>query len=842
MRNRLKELIRPKFWKKQSAFLVIFIALPMFIASAIRLDLPNIIATVKYHSNDSEAYLQLYTTGKCNPLSTTEVGFSDPSSIRFDKPGKTQELALPVQCLDQVRLDARGEVGTSLTIESASIKLGLFEEEIIAPNTEVNLSAEREILTVQDSNVFLKSLPIYIVTIFLLSCLIYGYYKFLHAKLFARLIKSKAFKAIQKIADRQSNEDLIVFDRKVIITILLGILAFLIAMLFQLHTSSIEAWDYIVDDGKPGFETIIGSPKGIRADEWNFGTPMKLSQEENDYDISSYNLGPDNSVLISNTPSDHVTTLFRPQHWGYLLGGSELGFLLMWNYYIFAISFGMFFLLLILTRNKFWLSLSFALLFFFSGYTQWWFSSIISEVLSALLIMLVALLYFIASTKKSHIIAAATLLTIFLPNFILSFYPAYQISLGYLALAIAVGFLIRHKEKVFTKEMLKVKLPLLTLSMVITAVVLYLFYNDSKEAIERILSTSYPGARFISGGGLTIGRYFSGFFNYYSDQNNFLKQLGNVCEASAYILLWPMLIATLYPYKNSKIKLDPVLVMVAIFVSLVSFWQIFYIPQVSEFLSKYTLFYMVPETRAIPAVGLGSMIVSVLILNHVRELKETTAIKIFLLNLIVLALIAAIFWLEFPEGMPVWMVVLSVPLISLLITALFKQYNMLALVIILLLSSPNIFVNPLDQGLDGVKDYPFVQEMKKHEGNWVVWGDPYIVGLLRANGLKVFNGTKLIPPLEELSHLDPTGEKLDIYNRYAHINIHSDPKSPEIKIELVANDAYLIVMQPCSEQAKEFGWDNILFRYDPVKAKEDLSCLNKGYTDTNLNLYVYTYK
>ena len=150
---------------------------------------------------------------------------------------------------------------------------------------------------------------------------------------------------------------LIRFDRRVRLLIGICVGLFVLLTLAKINYSSITIWNQVIPDGSdPKRGLITGTPRNMRLDEWGVLAPAFLSQANLGYPATNPGLGGDQTPLVMNLPVKHFIGLFRPDYWGFLLLGPEMGFAWWWNFKIFftLISVTLFFL--VLTRNNFWLS------------------------------------------------------------------------------------------------------------------------------------------------------------------------------------------------------------------------------------------------------------------------------------------------------------------------------------------------------------------------------------------------------------------------------------------------------------------------------------------------------
>src|SRR5438477_9675311 len=121
------------------------------------------------------------------------------------------------------------------------------------------------------------------------------------------------------LADTMSNSDFIVFDRSAIWFYTICIVIFIVVCLAGLHGSSIGIFSSVYHYGAPGAAPLLGTPRPIRVDEWNFHTPLILNQylRPDRFSPKDTIVGPGNAGLVANGPMWHFTTLFRPEFWGF---------------------------------------------------------------------------------------------------------------------------------------------------------------------------------------------------------------------------------------------------------------------------------------------------------------------------------------------------------------------------------------------------------------------------------------------------------------------------------------------------------------------------------------------
>ena len=84
-----------------------------------------------------------------------------------------------------------------------------------------------------------------------------------------------------------------------------------------LHGSSIRIYGWMYGYSPVRHLPLLGKPKGIRVDEWNYHTPTILNQllRPDRFAADSSLFGPDKAALFANVPTRHWSEWFRPQFW-----------------------------------------------------------------------------------------------------------------------------------------------------------------------------------------------------------------------------------------------------------------------------------------------------------------------------------------------------------------------------------------------------------------------------------------------------------------------------------------------------------------------------------------------
>ncbi|MHB9111999.1 MAG: DUF7657 domain-containing protein [Thermoleophilia bacterium] len=653
-------------------------------------------------------------------------------------------------------------------------------------------------------------------------------------------------RSLDRAGGKISEESLIRFDFRVFLLTFILVLLFALSVGFKLHGSSIGYWDVVFPEARAEKTGLIaGRPKSIRSDEWLVGTPWMLSQYQQGYPVHNYNIGASNDPLLNNIPARHFTTIFKPQNWGYFSLGVERGFSFWWNFKIFGPLGGFFLLLMLLTRNHFWLSLTGALWVLLSGFTQWWFSTMMVELLASFAMMFVGLCYLFLARKKALVAAGAVLLTVFGLDFVLFFYPPFQVPLGWLTLFLVGAYFTTGNRWQLLRSGLKTRLPIAAGLGLLAAVVLYVFYKDTRETITAILYTDYPGRRVALGGDTGFVRMFSGFTWAPYGELGYPSIWSNACETSNFIILFPVvLIAWLRNY-ILKVRNERIVTVLLAYMLMISAWVLVRFPLS---VAKLSLLSYVPSNRILLGLGVGSILTTIVYLagSDSRPIDRAFARNASIVIFVLLSLYGLLYIQMVNTDFHLRYVVVMSGFFSLLSWLLLIRRRTAFSVLILLALTPYLVVNPVTQGMSPIFENRIYQTgselaYREPDARWIVYGNPSLAAMLKASGMKIVNGAKYTPDLDFYSAIDPTGANRAIYNRYAHTTFNEPalPAEPAT-FRLLSGDAYAVDISPCSENMKKLGIDHFAFSKKP--GVESLSCLELVEDIGNMGAWFYVRK
>jgi hypothetical protein len=613
------------------------------------------------------------------------------------------------------------------------------------------------------------------------------------------------------------------------------LLTFALGLVFKINFSSLALWDSYLGGNNPTQQGILfGTPKGIRSDEWMLGVPWVMSQVNSNPAFSTQNpaVGAETASLLVGLPTEHWSAIFRPALWGYYFLDLERGFSWHWMFR----TFGLFVALAVFFRFalscSMLVSLTGAGWIYFSAFNQWWLASV-SEIIFSFLLTCIGFSAVFKSNSILRLAFSSELLLLGIVGFGLTLYPPFQVPLFYLGLCLIPFLLPKNINNEPVSSTIKIAV---LISTALTSVaLLYLFLVDNKETVSLMQSTVYPGQRLSFGGGYNLSRYFSGFFDSIYSEGLYPQSYGNVCEASSFLLLWPisLLIACLSRQSGFLIKSLPLIV----YLIFASIWVSF---GTNPLLAKLTLWSMVPSNRALIGLGIGSIIYSILVIDRV---KKPTTILVVLLCVIFVTLL----WdfLHKFQALPIRsmsnqefnFVIASSILI--LVSLISSSRTLLAASILFGVVYPNSSINPVMSGMDSIVKsaiYQAVQSIDTDKSEkWAVYGSPIVPQIVKAAGAKVINGALYAPDLESLRVFDPEGKYIDIYNRYSHVTLNQVIEGQPLRFHLHQADTWQLDISPCDPAFKTLKVRYFVFM--PRRKSLKYSCLNTVFKGRNFSIF-----
>lgn len=642
--------------------------------------------------------------------------------------------------------------------------------------------------------------------------------------------------------------DLIVFDRKHFILIMLLFLSFVFLVLFKIHGYSFPMWHTYIDGSKQE-EIIIGEAQAIRSDDWAVELPLMLSQERHNpkFPMVNQDIGNGSNMLThSKNPISHFLTLFRPTVWGFFIG-SDYGLSWMWQSMTFGLFYVFFLVLMLISKNDFILSILGSLFLVFSPFFQF-FSFHMAEIPIFMGLIFISFSYIFFSKKRKIILLHATILGWELSCFAISFiYPPFQISCGYLLIFMLVGFFFQRFSDFNIKKYLPYRILGSIVGILFFIFVVCYYYFTAKDIINIMMNAVYPGKRFCTGGDYSITALF---------RQNFLSLLHliasfsninwgifrNPCRIASFSFFFvPIVIAVLWQTLLKKNYDKFTLILVGYFVLVITYLLCGFPTAVS----KFSFFYLMPGNRAIIGLGIANILLIVSFLKNIEPLSKVQRLVVSVFWGIALLIIEYKISMEFRQISFIYCIIVTIinSLISyFLLNIRLKKQILAVLVGIAMLST--LWFNPVVSG--GTK---FIYENQlsrkiididksiKGKSVWATFGLWVYPNLFRMLGVKSINGTHPYPQLDLWQKFDKNNKYLNEYNRFAHVTFKGT-QAKGIKFHSPFPDQVIVSFNPASKISDYFGITHYLVIAEEEKYFKNSKRFKKIFTLNDKSIYM----
>lgn len=608
---------------------------------------------------------------------------------------------------------------------------------------------------------------------------------------------------------------------------------FLSVFVFKVNFSSYRAYEgFLPNNFSAVKDTTLNEYRGIRSDEWGVLTPIQLSQEANNYEEISTLLGEEVnlSVVSGAIPVKDISIIGKPFSWGFILFGNDIGFSWYHMSKLLLILCFSYKLVYILTKNK-GIAFAGAIVLGFSPGINWWLTTNTqaTEVIIYLEMIIVALYYMFTQGSKIRLILYSILLMISTIGFTLVLYPPVQIPLVYLGIALLIGLYLDNREVVSIN---KTNMSVLTSIIIIYIFIMGITLKQILPDMQKILSTVYPGKRFITGGNLSL-EYF---FNYIPTMLLPYKSItySNASEISSFITFFPIPFV-IYANNREQLKSCKVLNSIKIFILASIVFMIIGIP---NFMAKITLMSMVTEERLFLVFGLATTLFMLILLAKLKD-KKTEGSKYG--EYIIFTVIAYYLYKNYPhiiDYMGTWVFVLLILLCLGFIYLIKNQKSIFLKLLVYLTVVCGMVINPINFGISAMQETPLAEKIREinseESGRWITLDDLWISKYVLAQGVETLNALNYPPKLELWSKLDPNNQYEDIYNRYAHVQI-SLSDSEEKGFELIQPDVFKVHID--MDEIKELGVKYILCK-NVIESSSDVTIELKYYDELDgINIY-----
>ena len=314
------------------------------------------------------------------------------------------------------------------------------------------------------------------------------------------------------------------------------LIIFCLCIVFKVSGSSIGCWEGIFNTKNS--DLVVGVNRGIRSDEWATFTPMIFSQIQNGFQYfnTSLRATATDVFMIYALPVTYVFQIFRPFLLGFITFGAERGLSFFWFGRLIALFLVSIDFFMILTKKNKPLTLIGSLMITLAPIVQWWFAiNGIAEIFIFGELIIIMLYKYLNTESFKKRLLYLFITYICAGGYALVLYPAWQIPMAYVFLALAIWVIIDNykKGKIKIKDIISIIIMVLLLGGS-----LFVVLNKSLDTIKIIMNTDYPGKRFETGGGQLdyLFSYASNIFLSFKSSNLSL----NSCEHALMFTLFPM--------------------------------------------------------------------------------------------------------------------------------------------------------------------------------------------------------------------------------------------------------------------------------------------------------------
>ncbi|KUE90270.1 hypothetical protein ASL20_03820 [Cupriavidus necator] len=586
----------------------------------------------------------------------------------------------------------------------------------------------------------------------------------------------------------------------------------------KFHLSSIGMWNTYVPQANVRATEVWGQPRAIRSDEWVVQTPFMLSQVQHGFPIENDSLGAPGVPLIASVPVNSLIGYVQPRFWGFYALDVERGFSYLWAYRVVGVVVLFFFVFNILTRGNFWLSLLGAAWVYLSSFNQWWLGTNLPDMLIAFAAIIVSGCFVFFGGTKRNILVGGGALVISAVSFTAALYPAFLVPLFWLGVFIFLGFFASPVYRSYFIDRFGLRLLVAggALALVGTFVVWWLW--EARAVLNLIAHSEYPGDRSnIVWSTVELLRVFSGFYDFFYLENQFPKALGNICEASNFILLFPIVGVCVIWHAIYRRRVNSLLVTLLVFCCLMTAWAVLGFP---DWLAQGTLMSMSPPERSFVGLGLGSIFLTVAYMAVPATGRSQTPIcvsrmlALFVGGGILVFCLGLRFYLKDPEFYALHRAAFIAIIGGALIYAICVRDRVAFSCAVAILIAPGASINPFSRGLDAIyrKDLAerVVQSGSADQAKrWIVTGGVTSPQFFKAAGANVWNGVRYASEPQTYMPLDPQGTSSKIWNRYAHVIIEPDLELSSPVFELVQTDVIKIRLNLCGKELSDIGVTNV---------------------------------
>lgn len=583
----------------------------------------------------------------------------------------------------------------------------------------------------------------------------------------------------------------IVFKYRFVIAVVL----FIICVIIGVNGSSIEYFNNYFAT-QMDTNTLLGTSRGVRSDEWAVLTPLTMSQyfgNKFSY-FSNIVRATSTDVFIEyGTPVKSLMMIFRPFQIGYLFLPFANGLAFFWCGRAIALFMTSFEFGRLITKDNRKLSLVYGVMVVLAPAVQWWFAinGFVEMLIFAQLSIILLKKYMLTNNYVIRTVCALVI-SICAGGYVLTMYPSWMVPLAYLIVLLAIWVIIDNYKK--CKMTLK-DIPVIAIAFAIFVAGMGYVFVNSFDTIKTIMSTAYPGKRFEVGGGSfkLLSSYVTNIW--YSVY--YCSPIANVCECAGFMCFYPMGIVLYIAFVIKSKKRDVlanILTGLSIFLSI---WCFIGFPSI---LAKISLLSMSQSSRTIVILEFVSLILLLRALYLWNQYKINIK-SIIYISMITVYVVVGMAYYAYSEYTPIshtWLLTfISFGILIFTILSLEKKYYRFAIIyIILFMFVTSGLANPIRLGSNDLTEIDELQAVSDivetdPDAIWAVEDSFPITNSIIMVGARTINSTNVYPDLDKWKILDKNEEYKEVYNRYAHISINILEEETSVDtFELVQADVF----------------------------------------------------
>lgn len=541
---------------------------------------------------------------------------------------------------------------------------------------------------------------------------------------------------------------------------------------------------------------VWGHERPIRSDEWLVLTPMAIAQYNHEprYPVINTSLGLDGQNMLvvgmAGVPVAHLSALAKPATWGFFVFDLKRALAWYWWFPVFGCFLALAHVLNTLTPGRWRQSFLFALLFVAAPYVVAW-SFWPAYAVFFPCVALLCLLKILHSRRIRVLLPLGVLAGLAIAGFVLLLYPPWQVSVGYVFVALLAGLVLR--ERLYRGIRLEPILATL-LTVLVAGSVLSSWWLSAQDAVHAMMGTVYPGQRHIeNGGNVPWHMLFKGYTNLtaLSYAENTTVNQSEIASFHYYLL--PL--ACLMLIRARQRMLTALEVSLAVMTGLI---LIYMLVGVATTLSTYSLWSYVTAKRADLALGLASLILTHLMIDGRRPTSfghESQTFVAWTTSLIWAALMYE--GLQAFEGPALSRLDTSITL-GLVLVVIASSYVLLTRQTAAFLGLNLGLSLAATLGFHPVSIAPARVSASLSEPALPVLtlGSQIPAMILAASGRQVVNGVFYYPQPTLWKRLDPEGLQAERYNRYQHLIFLSRPSVSDLQIEVPQADVVNVLVNP----------------------------------------------